>query len=157
MEQRLKSPHGLIAAGCSWDAVELLLADTCLWRTPTFSPNVVISIHFDLCNQDTSQLRTAVVSQRVSLFIIERCNCACNIVVLVRWIFLIHVRQVSCINTFLFPVLIDASKRGDCKKVEELYQLGGNLLATDQYGMTTLHHAARFGHKDLVKFLIDNG
>ncbi|XP_064629460.1 diacylglycerol kinase zeta-like isoform X4 [Lineus longissimus] len=53
-------------------------------------------------------------------------------------------------------LLIDASKRGDCKKVEELYQLGGNLLATDMYGMTTLHHAARFGHKDLVKFLINN-
>ena len=32
-----------------------------------------------------------------------------------------------------------------------------DLLATDQYGMTSLHHAARFGHKGIVKYLIDNG
>lgn len=32
-----------------------------------------------------------------------------------------------------------------------------DLLATDQYGMTSLHHAARFGHKGIVKYLVDNG
>lgn len=32
-----------------------------------------------------------------------------------------------------------------------------DLLATDQYGMTSLHHAARFGHKGIVKYLIENG
>jgi hypothetical protein len=39
-------------------------------RTPKFSPKMVISIHFDHCKQDTSQLRTAAVSSKVSL--IER-------------------------------------------------------------------------------------
>ncbi|XP_067676012.1 diacylglycerol kinase zeta-like isoform X3 [Haliotis asinina] len=52
--------------------------------------------------------------------------------------------------------LIDASKRGEIQKLVEIYQRGGELLATDQYGMTALHHAARFGHKGIVKFLIDN-
>ncbi|XP_055887784.1 diacylglycerol kinase zeta-like isoform X1 [Biomphalaria glabrata] len=51
---------------------------------------------------------------------------------------------------------MDASKRGDIHKIAELYHKGANLLATDQYGMTALHHAARFGHKGVVKFLIDN-
>ncbi|KAK3769756.1 hypothetical protein RRG08_046862 [Elysia crispata] len=52
--------------------------------------------------------------------------------------------------------LIDASKRGDIQKIADLNHKGANLLATDQYGMTSLHHAARFGHKDVVKFLITN-
>ncbi|KAL3882241.1 hypothetical protein ACJMK2_028604 [Sinanodonta woodiana] len=54
-------------------------------------------------------------------------------------------------------MLIDASKRGDLKKLIELNHNGANLMAVDQYGMTCLHHAARFGHKDIVKFLIENG
>jgi hypothetical protein len=36
-------------------------ARTSLQRTPKFSPKLVISIHFDHHNLDTSQLRTAVV------------------------------------------------------------------------------------------------
>ena len=52
-------------------------------------------------------------------------------------------------------VLIDASKRGDLKKLMEVHQSGGDLMATDQYGMTALHHAARFGHKEITKYLID--
>lgn len=35
--------------------------------------------------------------------------------------------------------------------------MGVDLLCTDQSGMSGLHHAARFGHKDVVKFLLDNG
>ncbi|KAK3097959.1 hypothetical protein FSP39_014847 [Pinctada imbricata] len=53
--------------------------------------------------------------------------------------------------------LIDASKRGDLSKLVDLYcNHDADLLATDQYGMTSLHHAARFGHKGIVKYLIDN-
>ena len=37
----------------------------------------------------------------------------------------------------------------------ELEQAGANLLTTDHQGNTCLHLAARFGHKDIVKFLID--
>jgi hypothetical protein len=33
--------------------------DTSLFRTPMFSPKLVISIHFVHCNRDTSQLSTA--------------------------------------------------------------------------------------------------
>jgi hypothetical protein len=69
--------------------VEPLLTDTSarrrIWhvyvfdllRTPMFSPKLVISIHFDLCNQDTSQLRTAIVSPKgvrnreVPLYIVD--------------------------------------------------------------------------------------
>ena len=39
----------------------------------------------------------------------------------------------------------------------EAYHRGADLLVTDQYGMTALHHSARFGHKNVVKFMIDNG
>ncbi|XP_048771764.1 diacylglycerol kinase zeta-like isoform X5 [Ostrea edulis] len=53
--------------------------------------------------------------------------------------------------------LIDASKRGDLSKLVDLFcNQDADLLATDQYGMTSLHHAARFGHKGIVKYLIDN-
>lgn len=53
--------------------------------------------------------------------------------------------------------LIDASKRGDLPRIVDLFvNQDANLLATDQYGMTALHHAARFGHKSIVKYLIEN-
>nr|XP_022291410.1 diacylglycerol kinase zeta-like isoform X8 [Crassostrea virginica] len=53
--------------------------------------------------------------------------------------------------------LIDASKRGDLTKLVDLFcNHDADLLATDQYGMTSLHHAARFGHKGIVKYLVDN-
>lgn len=54
-------------------------------------------------------------------------------------------------------MLIDASKRGDLRKLVELHESGADLLCTDQYGMTALHHAARFGHKEIVKYLVRNG
>jgi hypothetical protein len=38
--------------------------DTSLLRTQNFSPKLVISIQFDLCNWDTPQLRTAFVYKR---------------------------------------------------------------------------------------------
>ena len=53
--------------------------------------------------------------------------------------------------------MIDASKRGDLRKLAELHEHGADLLCTDQYGMTALHHAARFGHKEIVKYLVKNG
>jgi hypothetical protein len=77
----LSPDHGLVANGCEAllsppvecapqclsickffnSTVEPLLADT---FAPTFSPKLVISINFDLCNQDTLQLRTAVFSPK---------------------------------------------------------------------------------------------
>jgi len=47
---------------------------------------------------------------------------------------------------------------GVCCQLMDLYESGQcDLLCTDQYGMTALHHAARFGHKHIVKFLIKHG
>ncbi|XP_078000630.1 diacylglycerol kinase zeta-like isoform X2 [Glandiceps talaboti] len=56
----------------------------------------------------------------------------------------------------LDKMLIDTSKRGDTQKFFELLKTGANIFSTDQHGMTALHHAARFGHKDIVKCIIDN-
>ncbi|XP_025099384.1 diacylglycerol kinase zeta-like isoform X5 [Pomacea canaliculata] len=63
---------------------------------------------------------------------------------------------VPRITSPLEKALLDASKRGELQKLCEAYHKGADLLVTDQYGMTALHHAARFGHKNTVKFLIDN-
>ncbi|KAK7497166.1 hypothetical protein BaRGS_00011460 [Batillaria attramentaria] len=51
------------------------------------------------------------------------------------------------------PRITSPLEKGLC----EAYHKGADLLVTDQYGMTALHHAARFGHKSIVNFLIDNG
>ena len=54
-------------------------------------------------------------------------------------------------------MLIDNAKKGELGKVIELHKQGACLLATDEYNMTSLHHAARFGHRDIVKYLLDKG
>ena len=54
-------------------------------------------------------------------------------------------------------MLIDVSKRGDPMKYAELHRKGANLETMDQHGMTSLHHAARFGHKEIVQYLIEHG
>ncbi|XP_071846797.1 diacylglycerol kinase zeta-like isoform X4 [Apostichopus japonicus] len=53
--------------------------------------------------------------------------------------------------------LMDVSKRGDPVKFMELHRKGACLEARDQHGMTVLHQAARFGHKEIVQYVIDNG
>lgn len=53
--------------------------------------------------------------------------------------------------------LIDSAKRGDIKRFVSAYQKGGNMLQTDNDGMTVLHNAARFNYKDIVQFIIVNG
>ncbi|XP_022241600.1 eye-specific diacylglycerol kinase-like isoform X2 [Limulus polyphemus] len=52
--------------------------------------------------------------------------------------------------------VIIASKTGDLPLLKQLQQCGYSLLSIDQYGMTALHHAARYGHKDIVRHLIAN-
>lgn len=39
----------------------------------------------------------------------------------------------------------------------ELHQDGVDLLCTDDEGLSALHHAARFGHRDVVKYLLESG
>ena len=38
----------------------------------------------------------------------------------------------------------------------ELHQEGYSLLSIDETGKTAMHYGARFGHKEIVKFLIAN-
>lgn len=58
--------------------------------------------------------------------------------------------------SFLDQMVIDASKRGDLQKLHDLHQSNANLLTQDEHGMTALHHAASIGHKEIVKYLIEN-
>ena len=58
-----------------------------------------------------------------------------------------------CLHTW--PVLYDVYVL--FPQLVELHQSGAGLMGTDQCGMTALHHAARFGHKDIVKYLIEQG
>lgn len=53
--------------------------------------------------------------------------------------------------------LIDSAKRGDLKRFVSAYQKGGNMLQTDNDGMTVLHNASRFNYKDIVQFIIVQG
>ncbi|GAB1605773.1 diacylglycerol kinase zeta-like [Argonauta hians] len=59
-----------------------------------------------------------------------------------------------CLNSD--QLIIDASKHGDLQKLHVLHRDGGNFLTQDLYGMTALHHAASNGHKDIVKYLLEN-
>lgn len=50
--------------------------------------------------------------------------------------------------------LIVAAKMGDLLRLRHLCDGGQSLLGTDEAGMTPLHHAARYGHKDLVRYIV---
>uniref|UniRef100_A0A1I8FD66 ANK_REP_REGION domain-containing protein n=1 Tax=Macrostomum lignano TaxID=282301 RepID=A0A1I8FD66_9PLAT len=62
-------------------------------------------------------------------------------------------------NSFLSAMnknLIEACKRGSLDKMRSLRDEGADLCAADGAGMTCLHHATRFGYKDIVAYLIEN-
>ncbi|KAJ3665035.1 hypothetical protein Zmor_000551 [Zophobas morio] len=50
--------------------------------------------------------------------------------------------------------LLKAAKVGDLKTVKELHSQGFSLLTKDPAGQTMLHYACRYGHKDIVKYII---
>ncbi|KAK6625682.1 hypothetical protein RUM43_005981 [Polyplax serrata] len=50
--------------------------------------------------------------------------------------------------------VIKASKFGNLKLLKTLHGEGNSLLSIDSSGETALHHSARDGHKDVVKYLI---
>ncbi|CAH0721639.1 unnamed protein product, partial [Brenthis ino] len=50
--------------------------------------------------------------------------------------------------------LLKAAKVGDLKMMKELHTAGYSLLSIDATGQTALHIAARYGNKDIVKYLI---
>lgn len=50
--------------------------------------------------------------------------------------------------------LLKAAKIGDLKMMKELHSAGYSLLSIDATGQTALHIAARYGNKDIIKYLI---
>ena len=51
--------------------------------------------------------------------------------------------------------ILKAARLGDLKMLAELHQEGYSLMSTDETGKTGLHYGARFGHKEIIKFLIE--
>ncbi|XP_076970661.1 diacylglycerol kinase zeta isoform X2 [Tamandua tetradactyla] len=52
--------------------------------------------------------------------------------------------------------LIEAAKRNDTCKLQELHRAGGDLLHRDERCRTLLHHAVSTGSKDVVRYLLDH-
>ena len=50
--------------------------------------------------------------------------------------------------------VLKAARMGDLKMITDLFNEGYSLLAIDETAKTALHYAARFGNKDIVKFLL---
>ncbi|XP_055612047.1 eye-specific diacylglycerol kinase isoform X2 [Uranotaenia lowii] len=50
--------------------------------------------------------------------------------------------------------VIKAAKTGDLVMLKDLHMQGYSLLSIDSSGQTGLHYAARYGHKDIVRYLI---
>ncbi|XP_062052215.1 diacylglycerol kinase zeta isoform X3 [Lepus europaeus] len=52
--------------------------------------------------------------------------------------------------------LIEAARRNDFCKLQELHRAGGDLLHRDGRNRTLLHHAVSAGSKDVVRYLLDH-
>ncbi|KAM4846399.1 diacylglycerol kinase zeta isoform 1-T1 [Thomomys bottae] len=52
--------------------------------------------------------------------------------------------------------LIEAAKRNDFCKLQELHRAGGDLMHRDQQSRTLLHHAVSTGSKEVVRYLLDH-
>jgi len=53
--------------------------------------------------------------------------------------------------------ILKAARLGDIRMLRELCVQGYSLLSRDETGKSALHYGARFGHKEIIKFLITNG
>ena len=51
--------------------------------------------------------------------------------------------------------VLKAARLGDLRMLTELHNQGYSMLSIDETGKTALHYGARFGHKEIVRFLID--
>ncbi|XP_023365242.1 diacylglycerol kinase zeta isoform X4 [Otolemur garnettii] len=52
--------------------------------------------------------------------------------------------------------LIEAAKRNDFCKLQELHRAGGDIMHRDERGRTLLHHAVGTGSKEVVRYLLDH-
>ncbi|XP_066266037.1 diacylglycerol kinase zeta-like isoform X3 [Branchiostoma lanceolatum] len=53
--------------------------------------------------------------------------------------------------------LLEACRDGEISMLVEMLRSGADLATTDPQGMTPLHHAVRYGHKDLVEYILKHG
>uniref|UniRef100_A0A8C0PEX0 Diacylglycerol kinase n=1 Tax=Canis lupus familiaris TaxID=9615 RepID=A0A8C0PEX0_CANLF len=53
--------------------------------------------------------------------------------------------------------LIEAAKRNNFCKLQELHRAGGDLMHRDEQSRTLLHHAVSTGSKEVVRYLLDHG
>jgi len=53
--------------------------------------------------------------------------------------------------------ILKAARLGDLRMLRELCTEGYSLLSRDETGKTALHYGARFGHKEIIKFLLAHG
>ncbi|XP_036076622.1 diacylglycerol kinase zeta isoform X1 [Rousettus aegyptiacus] len=52
--------------------------------------------------------------------------------------------------------LVEAAKRNDFCKLQELHRAGGDLMHRDDRSRTLLHHAVSTGSKEVVRYLLDH-
>nr|XP_022904249.1 eye-specific diacylglycerol kinase isoform X2 [Onthophagus taurus] len=52
-------------------------------------------------------------------------------------------------------LMIKAAKVGELKTLKDLSTQGYSLLTKDSTGQTVLHYAARYGHKEIVKYVLE--
>ena len=50
--------------------------------------------------------------------------------------------------------ILKAARLGDLQMLRDLCTAGYSLLSRDETGKTVLHYGARFGHKEVIKFLL---
>ncbi|XP_026688853.1 eye-specific diacylglycerol kinase-like [Diaphorina citri] len=50
--------------------------------------------------------------------------------------------------------VLKAARVGDIKMLKDLHSQGYSLLSIDSVGQTALHYGSRYGHKDVVKYII---
>ncbi|XP_035663910.1 diacylglycerol kinase zeta-like [Branchiostoma floridae] len=53
--------------------------------------------------------------------------------------------------------LLEACREGEIGMLVEMLRSGADLTTSDPQGMTPLHHAVRYGHKDLVEYILKHG
>ena len=50
---------------------------------------------------------------------------------------------------------LEAARLGSTDRVQDLLRRGARAVATDSQGHTALHHAAKQGHTDVVKVILN--